>query len=128
MKLRENYTCPLEFVHDIIKGKWKTIIIFQLRKGKCSFSELHREISGISQKMLLEQLKELRKFGFVDKKSYSGYPLQVEYFLTERGEKILSAVKIMQDIGIEYMIENNMTEFLDKKGIKYNNVSEYTKK
>ena len=119
MKLRENYTCPLEFVHDIIKGKWKTIIIFQLRKGKCSFSELHREISGISQKMLLEQLKELREFGFVDKKSYSGYPLQVEYFLTERGEKILSAIKIMQDIGIEYMIENNMTEFLDKKGIKY---------
>ena len=119
MKLRENYTCPLEFVHDIIKGKWKTIIIFQLRKGRCSFSELHREISGISQKMLLEQLKELREFGFVDKKSYSGYPLQVEYFLTERGEKILSAIKIMQDIGIEYMIENNMTQFLDKKGIKY---------
>ena len=119
MKLRENYTCPLEFVHDIIKGKWKTIIIFQLRKGKCSFSELHREISEISQKMLLEQLKELREFGFVDKKSYSGYPLQVEYFLTERGEKILSAIKIMQDIGIEYMIENNMTQFLDKKGIKY---------
>ena len=119
MKLRENYTCPLEFVHDIIKGKWKTIIIFQLRKGKCSFSELHREISGISQKMLLEQLKELREFGFVDKKSYSGYPLQVEYFITERGEKILSAIKIMQDIGIEYMIENNMTQFLDKKGIKY---------
>lgn len=119
MKLRENYTYPLEFVHDIIKGKWKTIIIFQLRKGRCSFSELHREISGISQKMLLEQLKELREFGFVDKKSYSGYPLQVEYFLTERGEKILSAIKIMQDIGIEYMIENNMTEFLDKKGIKY---------
>lgn len=48
-----------------------------------------------------------------------GIPLQVEYFLTERGEKILSAIKIMQDIGIEYMIENNMTEFLDKKGIKY---------
>ena len=43
----------------------------------------------------------------------------MEYFLTERGEKILSAIKIMQDIGIEYMIENNMTEFLDKKGIKY---------
>ena len=31
MKLREEYTCPLEIVHDIIKGKWKTIILFQLR-------------------------------------------------------------------------------------------------
>lgn len=52
MKLRESYTCPLELVHDMIKGKWKTIIIFQLRNGKCSFSELHHSIAGITQKML----------------------------------------------------------------------------
>ena len=59
MKLRESYTCPLELVHDIVKGKWKTIIIFQLRNGKCSFSKLHHSITGITQKMLLEQLHEL---------------------------------------------------------------------
>ena len=119
MKLRENYTCPLELVHDMIKGKWKTIIIFQLRKGNCSFSELHREISGISQKMLLEQLHELKQFGLIDKNSYSGFPLKVEYFLTERGRKMLSAIEIMQKIGVEYMVEYNMTDFLDKKGICY---------
>lgn len=37
MKLRENYTCPLEFVHDIIKGKWKTIIIFSIEKRQMFF-------------------------------------------------------------------------------------------
>ena len=119
MKLRENYTCPLEIVHDIVKGKWKPIIIFQLRNGKCSFSELQHSIAGISQKMLLEQLSELKEFGLVDKKSYEGFPLKVEYFLTKRGEKMLSAVQIMQEMGIEYMIEHGMTEFLDKKGIPY---------
>ncbi|WP_310603288.1 winged helix-turn-helix transcriptional regulator [Anaerosporobacter sp.] len=113
MKLRDNYTCPLELVHDIIKGKWKTIIIFQLRNGKCSFSELQHGIKGITQKMLLEQLKELREFGLVDKKSYDGYPLKVEYFLTTRGEKMLTAIKIMQEIGIEYMIEHGMSELLN---------------
>lgn len=119
MKLRQNYTCPLELVHDIIRGKWKTIIIFQLRNGACSFSELHHTINGISEKMLLEQLNELKQFGMVDKNSYDGFPLKVEYFLTARGEKMLSAIKIMQEIGMEYMAEHEMTDIPDKKGICY---------
>ena len=119
MKLRKNYTCPLELVHDMIKGKWKTIIIFQLRNGKCSFSELYHSIAGITQKMLLEQLRELKHFGLIDKKTYDGYTLKVEYFLTGQGEKMLSAIKIMQEIGIDYMVEHCMTEILDEKGICY---------
>lgn len=119
MKIRDDYTCPLELTHDIIRGKWKTIIIFQLRDGKCSFSELHRGISGISQKMLLEQLHELQEFGVVDKNSYAGFPLKVEYFLTKRGEKMLAAIRIMQEIGIEYMVEHHLTEVLAQKGICY---------
>jgi len=95
MKIREQYTCPLEIVHDIIKGKWKTIIIFQLGNGTCSFSDLRHQITGISEKMLLEQLKELRAFGLIDKHTYEGYPLKVEYFLTERGKKMQEAVEIM---------------------------------
>lgn len=119
MKLRESYTCPLELVHDIIKGKWKTIIIFQLRNGKCSFSKLQHCINGITQKMLLEQLHELQHFELIDKKTYDGYPLKVEYFLTKQGEKMLSAVKIMQEIGIDYMKDHGMTDILDQKGICY---------
>ncbi|MDO5088275.1 MAG: helix-turn-helix domain-containing protein [Leptotrichiaceae bacterium] len=120
MKLRRNYTCPLEIIHDIIRGKWKTIIIFQLRNGKKSFSQLLHSINGISEKMLSEQLHELKEFGFIDKYSYESYPLKVEYFLTERGEKMLSAVKIIQNIGIEYMIDNGMEKILNEKGIEYN--------
>ncbi len=119
MKIRENYTCPLEFVHDIIRGKWKAIIIFQLRDKNCSFSELQHSIHGVSQKMLLEQLSELKQFGLVDKKIFSGYPLKVEYYLTDRGNKILSAIYIMQEVGIEYMVENGMEDILKEKGIPY---------
>jgi len=104
MKVREDYTCPLEIVHDIIKGKWKTIILFQLKYGNTSLSKLEHNIEGISQKMLLQQLKELQEFGLVDKIAYPGYPLRVEYFLTEdKGKKILQAILIMQDIGVEYI-------------------------
>lgn len=119
MKLRKEYTCPLEFVHDMIRGKWKTIIIFQIRDRRISLSELQKEINGISQKMLIEQLKELIAFDVVDKKVYDGYPLKVEYFLTERGMKLLAAINIMQDVGIDYMLDLNLKHVLDEKGIPY---------
>lgn len=117
MKIRENYTCPLEIVHDIIKGKWKTILIFQLRRGTQTFSELKHAIEAISEKMLLQQLKELQEFGIIDKTTYEGYPLHVEYFLTERGKQLLEAVLIMQNIGIDFMIEHGQRELLEQKGI-----------
>lgn len=121
MKIRTDYTCPLEIVHDIMKGKWKTIILFQLKYGKTSLAKLERDITGISQKMLLQQLKELQEFGLVDKDTFEGYPLHVEYYLTpDKGKKLLQAINIMQELGIEYMVENGMTDILEQKGICYN--------
>jgi len=116
MKLREEYTCPLELTHDITKGKWKPIILWQLGKGKMSLSQLERDIKGINQKMLLEQLKELLDFGVVLKESFEGYPLKVEYSLTERGQRLLEAVVIMQSIGIDLMKERGMFDVLKEHG------------
>ena len=104
MKIRDDYTCPLEIVHDIIKGKWKTIILYQMKDGPKGLAELEREIEGITQKMLLEQLKELIE--------------RVEYSITERrGRKMIEAIDIMQMVGVDYMIENGMTDALINKGI-----------
>lgn len=118
MKIRNDYTCPLEIVHDMIRGKWKPIIIFQLREGAVSLANLERSIEGISQKMLIEQLKELVEYGIVYRNEYEGYPLRVEYALTkERGQQMLAAVYIMQQVGISYMRENGMEEVLRCKGL-----------
>ena len=118
MKIRDVYTCPLELTHDMIKGKWKPIILWRLRLGPTSLSKLERDIDGITQKMLLEHLKELTELGFVAKHVYEGYPLRVEYYLTKsQGEKILSALKIMQEIGIYYMLEHCMKDILIEKGL-----------
>lgn len=68
--------------------------------------------------MLLEHLKDLLEYGLVSKETYTGYPLKVEYFLTEsRGTRILEALSIMQEIGIDFMIENNMIDVLKEKRI-----------
>lgn len=118
MKMRTEYTCPLELVHDMIKGKWKPIILWRLRLGAASLAKLEKDIDSITQKMLLEQLKELIDYGFVQKKSFEGYPLHVEYSLTsDMGIQILEALRIMQHIGIDYLKANGMEHILEEKGV-----------
>lgn len=118
MKIREEYTYPVELVHDMIKGKWKPIILWRLRLGATSLAKLEKDIEGITQKMLLEQLKELIEFGFVEKKSFEGYLLRVEYSLTkDMGIQIVEALKIMQHIGIKYLKDHGMEKILIEKGL-----------
>lgn len=117
MKVRDNYTCPLELTHDIIRGKWKPIILWQLGEGDTSLSALQSSISGIGQKMLLQHLGELQDFGMVQKEQFEGYPLKVRYSLTDKGKRMLSVVVTMQEIGIELMKEDGREEFLKRKGL-----------
>ena len=117
MKMRSQYTCPLEMTHDIIKGKWKPLIIWQLSKGGSSLSALKKSIRGISQKMLVQHLNELLECGVIGKLTTDGYPLKSEYFLTERGKRIFGAISIMQSIGIEMMLEDDREDFLKEKGL-----------
>lgn len=118
LKMRKEYTCPLELVHDMIKGKWKPIILWRLRLGATSLSKLEKDIDGITQKMLLEQLKELIEYGFVEKETFAGYPLRVEYSLTpDMGIEILKALRIMQHIGIDYLKVNGMENVLIEKNV-----------
>lgn len=117
MKMREEYNCPLELTHDMIRGKWKPIILWQLSKDSHSLAQLQKEIKGISQKMLLEHLGELAACGIVEKTVYEGYPLKVSYALTARGRKIYEAVLIMQEVGIEIMLEDHREDLLKAKGL-----------
>ncbi|MEF9926034.1 MAG: helix-turn-helix domain-containing protein [Raoultibacter sp.] len=118
MKLRSEYTCPLELTHDMIKGKWKSIILWRLRLGRTSLAKLEHDIEGITQKMLLEQLKELMECRLVDKEVFEGYPLRVEYFLTRpHGENMLAALTIMQEVGIALLCEEGKEEVLRAKGV-----------
>lgn len=117
MKLRDSYTCPLELTHDIIRGKWKPIILWQLGKAPASLSTLQKDIAGVGQKMLLQHLGELQNFGMVQKEQYEGYPLKVEYALTDKGKRMVRIIAAMQEVGIELMMEDGKEEFLKNKGL-----------
>lgn len=89
------YNIGVEATMDVIGGKWKPIILCNLRHGQQRPSELRRNIQGISQKTLTQQLRELEQDNIVVRKSYNTVPPKVEYYLSDYGrslEKLLDTL------------------------------------
>jgi len=77
----------------MLEGRWKMVIIFQLfSRGVLRFSELERAIPGVSQKMLIQQLRELERDGIVNRTIYPQVPPKVEYGLTKWGKAMCPAL------------------------------------
>ena len=70
---------------NVINGKWKSLIIYNLSDGRKRFTHLLRLTSGISQKVLCENLKDLENDNLIGKEYFYEYPPRVEYFLTNKG-------------------------------------------
>jgi len=94
MKDRET-NCPAEFTLAMIGGRWKIPLIFHLLAGAKRFSELSRELTGVSQKMLTQQLREMERNGLVERKVYAQVPPKVEYALTSLGRSLKPVVDAM---------------------------------
>jgi DNA-binding HxlR family transcriptional regulator len=76
-----------------LDGRWKLVILFHLFGGKTlRFSDLERAITGISQKMLTQQLRQLEGDGIVARTVYAEVPPKVEYHLTEWGQSLCPAL------------------------------------
>jgi DNA-binding HxlR family transcriptional regulator len=88
----------METLH-VIGGKWKPLILFMIKNESLRTSELQRGIDGISQKMLIQQLKELEADGIISRKVYPVVPPKVEYSLTDYGKTLLPIIKLMQEWG-----------------------------
>jgi DNA-binding HxlR family transcriptional regulator len=84
----KTYYCGLDAAIDLISGKWKALILWELHEGARRFGELRRGVIGISEKMLIQQLRELEADGLVHRKSYHEVPPRVEYSLTELGASL----------------------------------------
>jgi DNA-binding HxlR family transcriptional regulator len=77
----------------ILEGRWKMIIIFHLfDRGRLRFSELERAIPGVTQKMLIQQLRDLERDGIVARTVHPQVPPKVEYELTEWGRAMCPAL------------------------------------
>ncbi|GIK65589.1 MAG: transcriptional regulator [Chloroflexota bacterium] len=84
-----NPTEAVESALQVISGKWKVLIVWHLREGVRRYGELRRLIPGITEKMLIRQLRELEADEIITRTDYQTVPPHVEYSLSEYGQGLL---------------------------------------
>ncbi|MEC0240279.1 helix-turn-helix domain-containing protein [Paenibacillus dokdonensis] len=96
--------CRVETALEILVGKWKPVILFQLfSNGTMRFSELQKAIPDITKKMLTSQLRELEYHDIVHRKIYQQIPPKVEYSITEYGIGMTPVLQAMNDWGMAHV-------------------------
>jgi DNA-binding HxlR family transcriptional regulator len=95
------FSCGLEASLSVIGGKWKILIIWQLATRPRRFGELRRFVTGVTEKMLIQGLKELEKDGLVSRRDFREIPPKVEYSLTERGVELANVLRPLCEWGKE---------------------------
>jgi DNA-binding HxlR family transcriptional regulator len=88
-------SCPVTYVMNKIGGHWKPIILFHLMSGTKRYSELKRAIPAITEKMLIQHLKELQEDNLVNRKAKAVVPPHVEYSLTKSGQALTPVLNSM---------------------------------
>lgn len=100
----KTFNCEKELTLTIIGGKWKMLIMWHLGKeGTKRFGELKSMMPGITQRMLVSQLRELEEDQIVHRKVYPVVPPKVEYSLTEHGRSLMPILESMDEWGKNYM-------------------------
>ena len=94
--------CPMEIGLNVLSGKWKLKILWQISKGAVRFNELQRCLGKITTKTLTQQLRELEDQKIIQRTVYPENPPKVEYALTELGESICPVLKSLCDWGTNY--------------------------
>ena len=94
--------CPVATAVSLVGGKWKLLIIRNLRMRSWRFNELQRDLEGISQKVLTDSLRQMMDDGLAYRHDYQEMPPRVDYSLTELGEKLLPIMDALADFGNYY--------------------------
>lgn len=93
--------CPIEYTIELLSGKWKMHVIWQVAKQEViRFNELRRQLAGISNVMLSQTLQELQEAGVIDRCQYNEVPPRVEYSMTALGRGLMPVFESMQKWGV----------------------------
>ncbi|MFD7342636.1 winged helix-turn-helix transcriptional regulator [Streptomyces violascens] len=99
---RGPYICGIDAALDVVSGKWKGLILWELdAHGIRRFAQLRRGMPGVSEKMLTQHLREMEEDGLVHRTVYAEVPARVEYSLTEHGRTLNRALGPLGDWGVE---------------------------
>lgn len=103
MKTKEELpVCPVATAISLIGGKWKLLILRNLKSRPWRFNELQRDLDGISQKVLTDSLRQMIDDGLAYRHDYREMPPKVEYGLTQLGEEMLPIIDALAEFGNYY--------------------------
>ena len=105
----DKYNCPVDATIDLIGGKYKAVILWHLIEERKRFSELKRLIPKATEKMLIQQLRELERVGLIIRTVYPVVPPKVEYSLSDFGRTIIPILQAMCSWGEDYLAGINMS-------------------
>ena len=96
--------CPMRKTLELISGKWRTHIIYELcKKPSCRFGELKKALPQITNTMLTSTLRDLENYGIVHREQFNEIPPHVEYSLTEKGHALLPTFLELAKWGENYL-------------------------
>ena len=96
--------CPMRRTLELLSGKWRTHIIYELcKKPSCRFGELKKSIPKITSTMLTSTLRDLEELGIVHREQFNEIPPHVEYSLTEKGKQLLPVFTELAKWGETYL-------------------------
>lgn len=99
------FTCGLDATLKIISGKWKPLVLYFLLRGPTRYGELKRAVRDVSDKVLIQHLKELEADGVLRRNDYKEVPPRVDYTLTQLGQSLAQALEPLCVWGTENMVE-----------------------
>lgn len=99
---KKNLDCPVATTINLIGNKWKLLIIRDLLNGTRRFGELRKSLTGISQRVLTENLRELETDGLLNRKVFAEVPPRVEYSLNDTGLSLKPIIETMAEWGTKY--------------------------
>jgi len=102
MSSAKPYNCGIGPAFEIIGGKWKALILYELQGKSVRTGELRRLLDGITEKMLIQQLREMEADGIVQRKVFHEVPPRVEYSATPAGEELNRALGPVADWGSKH--------------------------
>lgn len=102
---------PIRIYNEILGGKWRLLILYQLFAKTQRFKDLNHNIEGITPRMLTKELRMLEKHNLVEKEVYREVPPRVEYSLTDDGVKLYPLIENIIKFGevFAYLLDENQT-------------------
>jgi DNA-binding HxlR family transcriptional regulator len=98
----EGPPCGLDAALAVMGGKWKPLILYHLNSGPKRFGDLRRSVKGISEKVLIQQLRELAAAGVLTRHDYRRVPPMVDYTMTAFGSTLARALMPLCEWGTEH--------------------------